>query len=361
MPYGPVLVIGGCGFIGYHIIKALKQDSDCGPIFSVSRDPTINHLDGVTYHAGSITDQKFVLSILQEIKPQVIIHAASPRPSAATVKAEEYRETNVGGTVMLLECAAKASSVQALVYCSTVNVLAGNTHDNVTENGPQWQPDSNAIPYWRSKAEAERAVLRADDPELRTTSLPLPLTIGERDHIMIPAQLDTFNKKQTGVQLGDNKNLMDVVSPENSAQAHILAVKALLYPESANGKVGGEAFNITDGNPLPFWDIARMIWRAAGDTTELKDVTIIPGWAAMGMATVAEWSCEALTFGVKKPGMTRQVVGFCTNQFTYNIDKARNVLGYKPVARMEEVIKEAVAWELRKRTEEAKAGEVARR
>lgn len=81
-----------------------------------------------------------------------------------------------------------------------------------------------------------------------------------------------------------------MVSTENVANAHLLAMHALLDPLRANGKVDGEAFNIADDNPLPFWDVQRIIWRTAGDTTEIKDLTVIPAWLANTMAFAAEYA-----------------------------------------------------------------------
>ena len=99
-----------------------------------------------------------------------------------------------------------------------------------------------------------------------------------------------------------------------------------------------------------------MIWRAAGDTTERKDVKIIPGWAAMAMSSAAEWAFRAFTLGEKRPEMNTLVVEFCIREYTYNIDKARRVLGYQPVAQLEDIIKRSVEWELRKRETEGKNG-----
>ncbi|KAL9117548.1 MAG: hypothetical protein Q9187_005916, partial [Circinaria calcarea] len=314
---GTVLVTGGCGFLGYHIIKALLQDPNCGSIVSVSRNPTVNLQDGVTYRAGNITDFDFVRSLFQEVQPRVIFHVASPRPIDYTLNTAEFRDTNIEGTVILLKCAAAFPSVTAFVYSSSVNVLAGSPHIRVDENGPMWQPNSKAIPYWRSKAAAERLVLGANSLKLRTVSLRLCLIVGEREHALIPAQLDAYDAKKTSIQLGDNSNLVDTVSAENAATAHLLAATALVDPSRASGKVDGEAFQITDGNPLPFWDLARMIWRAAGDTTQLQDVTVIPTWAAMALASAVEWLFAIFTLGTRKPEMLNtHVVDFCTREYT---------------------------------------------
>lgn len=73
---------------------------------------------------------------------------------------------------------------------------------------------------------------------------------GERDNSSVPGLIGI----PTNVQLGDNYNLIDTVSVGNAVKAHILAATILLNPDSTASRVDGETFNITDGNPVPFWD-----------------------------------------------------------------------------------------------------------
>ena len=354
---GTVLVVGGCGFLGFHIIRLLLQDPDCGPIVAVSRHPNHNLHEHVTYRACDVTDSVALQSLLREIKPKVIIHTASPRVNDPMAKARHFHKTNTKGTEILLACAAEVSSVKAFVYTSTVNVVAGSPHVNVDEKQALWQPNSKTIPYWLSKAAAEKLVIAADNSNLPTVVLRLPVIYGERDTSFIPFQVAAVDNKQTTTQLGDNKNLFDNVYVGNAAAAHILAAKALLEPSRASGKVNGEAFNITDGAPIPFWDLARTIWRAAGDRTDPKKVTIIPAGLAMVMAHVTEWLFFVFTLGQKQPqALSTLVVNICTQEYSYNINKARQVLGYNPEVDLEGAVQRAVDWELQNRSGKVKEG-----
>ena len=341
--------------IGHHIVQALLKDGSCGPITVISRNPHKNNIDGVTYIAGSVADQDFVERIVAETKPTVIIHTASPR-SIDEGSETAFYDTNVGGTQNLIDASKKSPSTRVFIYTSTVNVIQGNEHVDIAENGkPYWKRNSKTLAYWRSKAAAEELVLAANSLELKTAAIRPCVTIGLQEHALIPAQLDTVAQGKTNIQLGDNKNLMDLVSAENCANIHLLAMHALLNPttSSANGKVEGEAFNVTDGNPLPFWDIQRIIWRTGGDKTELKNVKVIPAWAANAMAFMTEWTYGLFFWGKKSPEFNRLVVNFCTRTFTYDISKARRILGYNPVSKIEEVLKEATEWEMGRRANEA--------
>lgn len=250
----------------------------------------------------------------------------------------------------MIETAKRCDATKYFIFTSTVNVIQGDEHINVAEQSrPYWRTTDKAIAYWRSKAEAEQIVLDANTPSLKTVSLRPSLMVGLQEYALIPAQLDALAQGKSNIQLGDNKNLINLVSSDNCTSAHLLALHALLDPSRANGKVDGEAFNITDDNPLPFWDVARDIWRAAGDTTELTDVKVIPAWVANIMASVAEFAFRWVFFSSKSPELNRHVVNFCTNTYTYDISKAKKVLGYHPEKRTREILKEATEWEIERR------------
>jgi sterol-4alpha-carboxylate 3-dehydrogenase (decarboxylating) len=343
---GPILVTGGAGFFGYHLIKALLEEPNYRPIVSINRNPKSNFHDDVDYRAGNIADEDFVQKLFNEIKPRLIFHTAAPSPDSNWATA---RISGIDGTKVMLKVAARCPSVEAFVFTSSVNVLAGTTHCNIDESGPLWDSNSKCIPYWKAKTIAEQHVLEANCKNLRTVSLRLCLIIGERDPGFVPAFVDSFKRGETGYQVGDNTNRIDTVSARNAASAHLLAAEALMNSSGARGRVDGEAFLITDGNPLPFWDVCRIIWRAAGDTSDPKDATIIPAWIAYTWAVVLEVLYGIFTLGRKSPPLTRLVVGFCVNEFTYNVDKAKKVLGYRPVVRTQEVLKDSVEWELKHR------------
>ena len=346
---GPILVTGGCGFLGYHVVQALLKDPSAGPIFVVSRRPRINLFPQVKYIEGDIADAAFTDRTIQETKPSIIIHTASPRLMDESAQEHTFFEVNVNGTRNLIE-AAKRSSTRVFVFSSTVNVIQGDEHINVVEDAlPYWQRDSKAIAYWRSKAEAEALVLGANSDQLKTVALRPCLMVGIQEHALIPAQLDALAQKKTNIQLGNNTNLLDVVGAEDAARAHLLAVHALLDPSKAKGKVDGEGFNITGDHPLPFWNISRIIWRTAGDTTGPNDVKVIPAWMATAMASIAEIAYGFFFWGNKTPELNRQVVNFCTRTYTYNMEKAKTVLGYRPVQDVEQVIREATLWEMQQR------------
>ena len=341
---GITLVTGGTGFIGSHVVEALLQESDHGQIHVVSRNPKSLFQDRVQYHSVDIGNASDVDKKLREIQPSVIFHVASPRDTEQLSYAA-YRKTNVTGTLNLLSSATQIPAIKAFVFTSSSGVIGGHPVIDADErfltcDTPGFKPNF----YHRTKAEAEHEILETDQSKLLTVSLRLCLSYGERDNQFLPSMMDTYRNNQTNIQLGNNTVPYDFLYAGNAAKAHILAAKALLYPDQAHGKVAGESFLITDGQPRKFWDAAHIIWRAAGDKTRYEDNIVIPAWFALLMARVIEWACLIFTLGRVTPvRLNTHSITHAVQQHTYKIDKARRRLGYDPVPDFEGGFQRAVA------------------
>lgn len=358
---GPAVVIGGCGFVGYHVVQALLKEPTCASVSVISRSPSSNRCEGVSYYTGDIGDLDEIRELLAAIKPRIIFHAAAPRAGDPAVRPGDHYNISVEGTKNVLTCATESPTTKALVYTSTCAVSKGYQHFNINETAPLWDQDSKTIPYFKTKALADILTREANSPinnegrGLLTATLRLPFVYGERDNQTIPGMLKTAEEGQTKIQLGDNMNLIEPTYIGNVATAHILAATKLLESESVtlNPRVDGEAFHITDGDPQPFWTFARMIWETAGDETTSDQITTVPGWLALLMARGLEWAFFLCTLGTIRPPLTASplYIQYTIFNSTYNISKARIRLGYKPVVDKEAHLKSSVAWEFENHAE----------
>lgn len=347
---GRVIVVGGCGFLGSHIVNLLVQRHPQTQISVVDLRTSLNRSSSsnVSYHDGDITDFAAIKLLFSQIGPDVIIHTASPIFNA---KNEIHTKVNVDGTKNLLK-AAQETGVKAFVYTSSASVILGPDIElvNADETWPLVTGAAQPEFYTTTKAYGETAVLEANrTPSNFLTCAIRPSGIfGEGDVQILPKMITALRKGQSKFQIGDNNNLFDFTYVENVAHGHLLAVQALLHSHSMlpripldTEKVDGEAFFITNGQPVYFWDFARAVWRAGGDTLPLSGVWHLSQDFAWAIGGILEWGFWVLG---KTPNLTRQQVRYSTMTKYHSIEKARNRLGYEPVVDLGEGIKRGVRY-----------------
>jgi nucleoside-diphosphate-sugar epimerase len=107
-----VLVTGSSGHLGEGLVRSLERYDVVG----------IDILESAfTTHVGSIVDRSFVKRCLPGVK--IIFHAATlHKPHVVTHSAQEFVDTNITGTLNLLE-EAIAAGVETFIYTSTTSVF----------------------------------------------------------------------------------------------------------------------------------------------------------------------------------------------------------------------------------------------
>ncbi|KAL9128132.1 MAG: hypothetical protein Q9217_003133 [Psora testacea] len=356
--FGNVLVIGGCGFLGHHIVRELSEIYSCN-LSVLDLRTTKNRFPNVTYYDADITSPGTVRSVFEEVKPQIIIHTASPVTVTDGASNTEkraanpmYYKVNVDGTKNLLERAAEIGTVKGFIYTSSASVIHDTQTDliNADERWPVLHAPQQKEYYSETKAIAEEIVLAANRKhgDMLTTALRPASIFGEGDVQITANMMKAYEKGQTKFQLGGNENLFDFTYVGNVAHAHILAAIALVQTHGMetepldHEKVDGEAFFITNGQPIYFWDFARMVWTTAGDKTEPKQIWQIEKETGLFIASAIDWLFWL--GGGWTPNLTRMKVKYSCMTRYFNIDKARRRLGYKPQTDMEEAVKRTVKW-----------------
>ncbi|SPO06369.1 uncharacterized protein DNG_09058 [Cephalotrichum gorgonifer] len=340
---GLVLVTGGCGFLGYALVRQLLDDAEVGQVHIVDRKISHNRHDGAHYHECTVTDRAELERLFQEIRPNAVFHLASPTFAAGT-QADQY-DTNVEGTKILLEIAADCPSTKAFVHCSSVDVYADAPHVNVDETQKTWVSSPHAPgPYEKSKAIADGMALAANGPRLATASLRGAHMYGPRCSQGLPPLIRLSEGSMPLFQMGPGTNMVDCVSSDNAAAAHILAAKALLDHGRADGEIAGEAFNICDGEPMLFWHHTCLVWNAVRGRDVAGELIRIPEWLARLIFGLVRWVFLIFTAGYvdPPPNMGSTPLSYALEHRTYDSRKARERLGFRPTSDHEEVIRQAV-------------------
>lgn len=108
-------------------------------------------------------------------------------------------------------------------------------------------------------------------------------------------------------------------------------------------QVAGQAFFITNGEPVYFWDYARSIYyrfdQHYGTEKYKRKPLVMPNTVSLVLAHAAEW-WGWLTG--KQPAFTVYRVKLVCKHKWHNIEKARRVLGYEPIVDLDEGMRRTV-------------------
>ena len=209
-----ILVTGSAGHLGEALIRTCRE-SDTGAVgVDIKRSP-------FTTHVGSILERTFIRRCMAGI--DAVVHAATlHKPHVATHPRQAFVDTNITGTLNLLE-EAVAAGVTAFVYTSTTSVY-GRALTPARDAPAAWiTEDVSPLPkniYGITKLAAEQLC------ELfhRTRGLPCVVLRTSRffpeldDHRQTRESYDDLNLK-TNEMLYRRADLADVTS------AHVLAVQ----------------------------------------------------------------------------------------------------------------------------------------
>ncbi|HEY7330505.1 MAG TPA: NAD-dependent epimerase/dehydratase family protein [Gemmataceae bacterium] len=314
------LVTGGGGFLGSAIVRRLRERGDRVHSFSRNRYPELDSL-GVTQHQGDIADSIAVSRAAAGC--DIVFHVAAKAGVGGRYR--DYFRANVIGTANVLR-ACRHHGIPRLVYTSSPSVVFdGGDMAGVSESVPY--PSHYDAAYPQTKAIAERTVLRASDATLATVALRPHLIWGPGDNHLIPRILARARAGRLR-RVGTESKLIDSLYIDNAGDAHLLAADRLM----PGSPIAGKAYFITQGEPVPLWDLVNRILHAAG----LGSVTrSIPPRLAYG----AGWLLEVL-YAIfrpqEEPPVTRFVARELTTAHWFDISAARRDLGYEPKISLDE-------------------------
>ena len=150
-----VLITGGVGFLGSAIIDAVQETH---PEWVVTvLDVTLPDVPKphVTYLSGDITNATSIGTLIDDNKPDVIIHSAGVVPALASRYGREQQDrvfnVNVNGTRNLL-AAARNSGVKAFVWTGSCTAITDDLRHQYRNIDERWPTSTRSLIYGESKA-----------------------------------------------------------------------------------------------------------------------------------------------------------------------------------------------------------------
>ncbi len=315
-----VLVTGGSGFVGWHLAQALAQAGRTVRIFSrtaPAHKRLAANVGAITHVAGDIRDAATVQAAVRDCDS--VFHTAAVPGIWGSRRL--YESINVLGTHNVI-AACQSAGTRTLVFTSSPSVVFdGRPHTAADENLPY--AARHLCHYSWSKAQAERAVLAANDIEgLRTCALRPHLIWGPGDPHLVP---QVIRAARTGRlrRIRDCDPLISTAHVHNVVSAHLLAERALQTKTAA----AGEAYFICDADPIGIWTWIDQLLTTAGLPVVQNSMSARRAWW-LGVA------CEqlyAITGRTREPPMTRFLARQLSVPHHYRHDKATRLLGYEPM------------------------------
>jgi len=142
-----------------------------------------------------------------------------------------------------------------------------------------------------------------------------------------------MHRKGRLMVIGDGLNKVDFTSMQNLNDA---LFSSLLAAGPALGKV----YNISNGAPVPLWDVVNFVLRQFGLPPVSKHM---PFGLAYAAATLNETVCKLLP-GRPEPALFRLGVAVMGRDFSLDISRARQYLDYDPQVPIWTALEEFCTW-----------------
>jgi dihydroflavonol-4-reductase len=303
-----VLVTGGSGFIGQHLVSALIARNRQVRVLDLLPPA---HLPEVQYIQGSVLDPDLVNEALRDVGE--VYHLAA-LPGMWLPKKGDFHTINYHGTEAVLK-AARKRGIARFLHCSTESILfrASTAQHAVCEHGLQSSHDMPGL-YTRSKLLAEQLALQAASSGFPVVVGTPTMPIGPHDHNLTPptAMLRHFLDGRLHIYLDFIVNLVDV---RDVAAGLILAME--------HGQAGHRY--ILGSESIPLKRILQLITAISGR----RHFSIpVSGRMAEMAATMLEFISDHVTR--RAPTGTAEGVRIALRAKDLSIEKAQQELGYAP-------------------------------
>ena len=302
-----ILVTGGSGFIGKHLVARLAaQGHEVRNLDPRPPADTPPHVENVS---GSVLDTSLVNDCLRDVEQ--VYHLAG-LPGMWMPKKDDFDTVNFRGTEIVLG-EARRRGVARFLHCSTESILFPSSRGA----GPGMDappPDEMPGRYTRSKRLAEQLAMQAAASGFPVVVGTPTMPIGPHDHNLTPptAMLRHFLNKRIRLYLDFIVNLVDV---RDVASGLVLAME--------RGEVGHRY--ILGGESIPLKQILHTMSEISGRPSFH---VAVPGAVAGKAAAVLEFLADHVTR--RPPSGTEEGVKIALRATALSNDKARAELGYEP-------------------------------
>jgi len=304
-----VLVTGGSGFIGQHLVSTLIARGRQTRILDLH--PPRADWAKAQYVKGSVLDPDVVNEALKDVEE--VYHLAG-LPGMWLPHKDEFHTVNCRGTETVI-AAARKRGISRLLHCSTESILfRSSPSDGDAAKEPLPSVDDMPGSYTRSKLLAEQVALQAAAAGFPVVIGSPTMPIGPDDHNLTPtaAMLQYFLRRRLQFYLDFIVNLVDV---RDVATGLVLAME--------RGQIGHRY--ILGGESIPLGQLLEFVATVSGCRSLRMP---IPGRFAEMTTCIMEFIADHITH--RPPSGTVEGVRIALRSTALSTETARCELGYTP-------------------------------
>ncbi|WP_246167780.1 NAD-dependent epimerase/dehydratase family protein [Propionivibrio limicola] len=241
-----VLITGGTGFTGRHLVRNLES-AGCS-VFCLGDHPA----DVPNFFLASILDREALSKVVREVQPDFVVHLAAISFVAHENVNDIYEINVIGSRNLLHVLAEEAPNVECVLLASSANVYGNSSVEAVNEAVPLLPVNDYAV----SKLAMEYVA------RLWMGRLPIVIArpfnytgVGQSANFLLPKIVDHFRRGAREIELGN----LDVARDFSDVRMVTAAYCDLLKAAPA-----GEVFNVCSGVAYSLQDVLDMMAEIAG-------------------------------------------------------------------------------------------------
>jgi len=272
---GAVLVTGGAGYIGSHILKAVEESGRAAVAFDDLSHGFQEACAWGEFVQGDIRDTPALIAAIERHEVVAVIHLAGLiEVGRSTVRPDLFWDQNVQGTASVV-AAMRATGARRLVFSSSAAVYGADPRGRRSDLLAEDNPKDPASPYGDTKLAAERMIAaacaafglsaialryfnaagadpsgrlgEAHHPETHLIPLTIQAALGRR------GPLTVFGND---FETPDGTCLRDYIHVVDLAAAHVAALEATLEPGEF------DAVNVGTGRGHSVFEVIAAVERA---------------------------------------------------------------------------------------------------
>ncbi len=328
MEKGPLLVTGAGGFLGRHVVPALREAGLRPRPMIRPGSPTPPWCRDLEVVRADLLDRGSLEKACKGAAGVVHMAALLNIPLETPREKERLRRVNLEGTRLLLE-ACRKEGVEEFLFFSSVAAM-GDPPPGVTAT--EDLPENPNREYGRTKLEGERLLARARrEWGLRTLVLRPVVVYGEGDKGNVVRMMRALAKRRFFL-LSGGRAKKSLVYAGNLAAAlvHLLPLEGKPWE--------GRTYIAMDERPYSLAELASAMARALGVPPPGLSLPAWPLFLAGGLL-------EALArpFGLR-PLFSAHTVGKLTRDLLYSGERLFLETGFKPPYCLEEAMEKTARW-----------------